>query len=516
MALSCSDSIRRLPSVGLEASQFALSGDLRRLHAAMRPPLLFSPLERAYFTRRQHRFYRLGSWPELAGDVGVRGGAGWIPSGRAARRVLEAVAASTSGWPRGLWFGGRVFDQVSSGKAIPRLRWTGETWVERETEQTVFPWGSSETNEVICADQYDAAREFQRDIPGAFRLIAKRYRNGHIAILRLLSAVPESEQLHHSNPALFYLLAGRLDRTRASDVPRQAVLAMLRSPRRQVLSFCVGYATSSAAVRLIARAPHRFLSSPEKVVNLALAPLQPVFGHCLAHVRELPIALAEVLSRPALWSILTPPLIGEILRRPEAFGEEVPAFFLQRAADAAQRLRQREGRSISRFRSAGEVREFLEKAHAANFRPATAAARVFDDQMALPPAPFPSNSELVPIRTVGELREEGMRQENCAGEDWQIALAIKGERHFFAMHKPERATLMVERTVPQSGSPWIISELRTQGNGIPRFSSVVHATRILGIPAQPFWHLPPQACWWTVEQPYSFMPDHPLEEIVAG
>ena len=76
-----------------------------------------------------------------------------------------------------------------------------------------------------------------------------------------------------------------------------------------------------------------------------------------------------------------------------------------------------------------------------------------------PKPPIKGTSSIIPLRTWGDLIEEGQWQHNCVSQ--YSERVHKGGCYIYRVMEPERATLSI---VKSSGSQWIVSELKAKFN----------------------------------------------------
>ena len=442
--------------------------------------------------------YRLSTWPELAGFVKRGTGASWVPCRRAGQRILEELLGQ---YPN-QWYQDRFFECDFPRFRLPRIRrLDGGEWADREDGQGLFPWGIEYRGECAEAARYDAARAFQRLIPGRLRVLVKRFRFDHITLLRLLSSVPDSEELARGNPAMFFLLARRFDRPSASAIPRDEVRQWLRRPRRELLAFLVGHPVPQASVNVIAKIPHQAIE-PETVSNLMLTPHQP-FGKCLQHRRTFTPALVRVAANPWHWPFLTSSLLHEIGDHPGHFDHADPESALELIAGKLWRLGGPDcSEDFPRFRSAAEIRKFLRQFTPLHDLMPTSLA--LPDETPLPAPPVPGDADILPLTSIGAMREEGRVRRNCVGEEWQIERARAGQCHAYRMLRPERATIMIS---PDADGNWNIEDIRGYANAPTLIATVRHAVNALRLPAQPAWLPMDVEGWWNPQSPFAFVPE---------
>ena len=94
----------------------------------------------------------------------------------------------------------------------------------------------------------------------------------------------------------------------------------------------------------------------------------------------------------------------------------------------------------------------------------------------LPAPPFPGiPGTIEPLRSVGDLHEEGRSQRNCVRS--YVRDAVAGELALYRVLRPERATLSIERC--ESG--WHLGQLLAVGNSEPREETVDEIGRWLAL-----------------------------------
>ena len=436
---------------------------------------------------RRNCRYRLSPWPGLASFIRRGRRDRWIPSQRAGHHVLHALLPFPHGW----------FHPRSSLQPFPpgiRLLKDG-TLVER-SGQALLPLAEIESlKEPVRI--YAEAAAFQAAIPPRIRVLVKRFPRHHLSLLRILSAVPETEGLARSHPAMFVLMARRYERSSTHEIPRAEVRALLARPHHQLLSLLTGQPHPRAAARLVAKIPPHLDFEPSQVHALALAVAQPHFGHALPHLKSLTDLQAKALAEPALWPHLSPALIRDLGQARWRRADSVLAQ-LQAGAATLNRLMGTSAGKAPRFRGVRELLAFrdslLNRAPQKRLQPAGTK---------LPEAPIPANGDLAPLRTVGEFLEEGRSQRNCLATPWQVERALNGQTAGAKLLAPERATVLLSWI---QGFGWVIEDIRGFGDRPVRISTVLHAVRVLGIPADPPW-LPWRAAEWLSDgRPYAFMP----------
>ncbi len=444
--------------------------------------------------------YLLGPWPELASQKRYEGGP-WRASVRAGEQVLsifDSTAAMLVQERRR-----RADRPILTGPSPWLVPLHGDFWAERKTGQALLHWESAWPAEQAYALLYVQSREFQAIIPGAIRTVAKQFSSERLAVLRLLSACPSAVELARGNPAVFYALATMLNRSSASAVPRSSAYALLNRPQTEILN-CSGLPATNSARRLFGKIPSPEVSLP-LMRSLGRALATPGFGRCLPHLPCLSPALLRILGDESLWGFLTPALINEYLAhhgsRSSAWGES-NELYLQLGL-LRDRLQAVGGAPIP-LRSLAQVRAAL---NTVDFIWDSKSRQVAQDAAGLPRPPLCGSKTVVPITTVGELIREGQIQANCVSQRWQVKAAWTGQKCFFRVLAPERATAQVTRA--EDGT-WVITDLRTRENGLPQIATVKSVVAALGIPASPVWYPAAGQAWWIVG-PYPFVPEYPQQ-----
>jgi hypothetical protein len=399
---------------------------------------------------------RLGPPPDYA-SASRHGDGDWIPDATAGRWVLF------------------IFNCPSRRRV---LHFRGAGW-EPESGQGLLPGIGADEKELQLSRVRDFLVSYQRAIPGRDRILAKRLGGHAVAVLRLLSAVPESAQLAASNPILFELLAAKLDAPSARDIDTAAARSLVRGPQTDILAAC-GFPALESVRRLLARLPIGSLDS-ERLRALVDAFEQPHLRKVLRHLRNLHPALLRLLVQPESWPYLSAPLLAHLASLP-------PDAVVSEAGDLAHLIPQLAARHDPQsgpprpLRSASEALRRLER------------LTPIDPDEPFPPAPFPERPELgiFALTTPRALQAEGRDMGNCAGCETHLAEVMARRAAFYSVRGREHVTVRVVKDQGPVG--WVIDEIRTMYNGLPGLGTVRAVVEALGVPAQPVWY-PEDPVW---------------------
>jgi len=415
----------------------------------------------AFWVKEPQVTYRLGPAPDYAAQES-RHGQVFVESRQATGYVLSAFSQDTH---LGLteWSNGTVAELFSGKGLMPWALRPADAWVQVRFNRF---W-----------------REYGERIEPAHRWLAKRLQPNCFGVLRLLSACPAAVELGHENPALLRLLADRFEPTSARAVEDTPAAGLLRGPRFHLLSF-LGLPPERAYWRFLRKIDPAGLS-PVALRTVAESFQQPTLRRALRHLPHVPPVLGRFLAKTELWPLVGPGLLADILsaplRRAESRAEGLTAQLKE-----IREGRIRAGLPLRPLPCLAQVAAARRAAWEVLFPPESEPdADDFEPEGELPPPPFPGTPDLVPLTTLREVRQEGREQGNCCG-----GLGIDGFSrarcwYVYRLERPERATVLLERK--NESAPWVIQDIRTLYDGIPRFSTVRLVVRLLGVPAQPRW-----------------------------
>ena len=416
--------------------------------------------------------YRLGPYPRYASAS--RSGTGpWRPCREAADKVLE------------------LFHPNCSRRVAC---WRNDVWVETATGQGLFSYGDEDQAEMARSRFFDAVLDYQKGIPPPHRAVAKRSLYHCAAVLRLLSAVPESAVLARENPALFLCAAATFDAAASDEIDAASVLAWLRRPQRELARHC-GLPATESARKFLRRLPVAGLSVADiRCVSQALE--YPPLRRPLLHARTIRPSLAAMLACRYLWDYLTADLINAILRLPPAQAEEHIRELRGDIWIVSESVRT--GRTHPRrFRTFNQT---CAAAWQASLQENRSPLAPFTLDQAFPPPPAPGNAELKPLLTPGQQIQEGELMRNCAGQQMKIQPVLAGLAYFYQLLTPERATIELSRA--RADEPWTVTEIRTRDNELPRSATIRAVVDALQIPAAPSWY-PADPVWSAGPHPFT-------------
>ena len=410
-------------------------------------------------------------------------------------RYVSASRTGTGPWRADQAAADKVLELFQPNCSRRLAHWRDDVWLETATGQSCFLHDEEDQAEIVRSRFFDALLEYQALIPPHHRFIAKRSPHHCAAVLRLLSAVPESAVLARENPALFLCAAATFDAATADEIDAAEVIAWLRRPQRELARHC-GLPATESTRKFLRRLPVAGLSAAD--IRCVVEALEyPALRRPLRHARTINRPLAGLLACRFLWDFLSADLINAILRLPPAVAEEHVRELRGDLWTVSELVRTCQG-TPRRFRTVKETRHAAW--HAALQETALSATPFTLDQP-FPPPPVPGTSELKPLLTPRQQIEEGDLMRNCVGHDAMIRSVIGGLAYFYQLATPERATIQLSRG--RIEEPWVLTEIRTLGNGIPRSTTVSAAVASLQLPAVPVWY-PADPVWMTGTHP--FMP----------
>jgi len=303
--------------------------------------------------------------------------------------------------------------------------------------------------------------------PREVRAIAGRFSLVQFRILRALAADARVGDIIGSNPALVFLAAVHFQETEGSPVHRLGFRSLLLDKRRAIAAFATGY-DEERIVNLLGKL--RFVVWDAR----ALARIRELLGseqrmRLLSHLDVIPGAVLRwvdnrQIAHPELLIALFHRLIGSAEEStPDALDtvvNTVGQLFLDLQGlvrDATVFVRQ-----IGECRTLGDLQRLHDR-HDQFRRAQDRQSRIESERqqygtLDFPPPPFAGTLDIVPLRTVEELIDEGDAQHHCIGS--YVSNVMLGDSYVYRVMKPERATLQLRR----DGKQWIINQLRLACN----------------------------------------------------
>lgn len=181
---------------------------------------------------------------------------------------------------------------------------------------------------------------------------------------------------------------------------------------------------------------------------------KPEVAKALAHLPRLNAGVIAIVIVPALLAASTPMLLLEVAAsQPENY-RALTAEMLSDTLQMLQRVHPQRG--VPRIQSLARLRQMHDEVSVEYLRDEGLRLHSFR----LPFPPLKGTPEIVPIRTMEELIEEGDAQDNCVAT---YAERVQRRSLFiYRVLKPERATLSIVRS---PDGDWRIGELETRSNG---------------------------------------------------
>jgi hypothetical protein len=285
--------------------------------------------------------------------------------------------------------------------------------------------------------------DFLETIPADIREIVRCYSEGHWRILNFLAHCPGADEMHASNPALFYMLAD-IREARGSSVkhPVEAAKYLLRRPQRQALGW-FGFPPTETVRKSLAKMLHCVFGAVD-VCWLRGAMQCPGIQKMLGHLQRINVGAVTLVIRPELNSYLTPRLLADIAHDESHDKDSNIDSILNDAIFMSSRV---DGMKMpSSFTSVADIYqihdELLRRCH---LTPDEVVEQMLSGvrEDTLPAPPFRGTEDVVPIQTVGGLYMEGAEMEHCAG--FLSAFVLQGNSYVFKVMAPVRATAEIVR-----------------------------------------------------------------------
>jgi len=288
------------------------------------------------------------------------------------------------------------------------------------------------------------AKRIAATVPDEALRLAQNAGSFEITALRLLRHHPEATDLARSAPNLFWLVAAHVG---AGDIPATAHGALLRMRRVDVLAACTHAERSAAAVRFVEKlVPLDHDEGELRLVERAAQDPQVVrlFHHRPRVYPELLRAVAASLA-----FIERRFFRDEVARVPDGEVSASAIWEIHEIHDDVVQLGAALGhppleieRRIAPLSTVNQLRALHDDwADAFNVRMGDAVASLHDNDRTLPDAGVATPPGIAPIRTVGELRREGIEMRHCVAS--YVDECIRGESFIYSVREPARATVQV-------------------------------------------------------------------------
>lgn len=246
-----------------------------------------------------------------------------------------------------------------------------------------------------------------------------------------LARFPQSTCLLEASPALFSLFAHFSDQGLLASTPPETIDTLLRSRQRSLLRW-LGFGWMETHCKILRRfSTYRFTFVEWNTLMRNLR--TPEVVRLLQHTPVVPPAALEFLSGFELVGLLTPRAIADFVSASISKGGFFgPRLNIDEVFSTAVLLR--------RY---GLVRSPLSSIAEYKFRRAQMNEQL--DHLPIARGPTIDEPGVAPIRTVGELRDEGREMSHCVGDSSFIHDALRGTACFYRIDQPIRATLSLRR-----------------------------------------------------------------------
>lgn len=272
---------------------------------------------------------------------------------------------------------------------------------------------------------------------------------------------PESAELVESNPALALCLAQlpAWDTAFEKDDHVSITRGLILGKRREACAF-LGFPGTEAVSKLLAKIPESVCHLPHLLRVRRVLHEQPGLIKLLAHLPVLDEATVFLAAHWRWNDYVTLSLFRQLAA--ECQGKELPSQSW--LLDDTLKLAERMGHTKRHcFGSIREIRRYHDRlVNELN----TAEFADFTSEDCFPPPPKMGTAQIIPLDQPRLLTEEGLLQHNCVAVYESDVDA--GNRYFYRILKPERATLCLAK----NGTQWVIQELKAACN-----AEVTPATR---------------------------------------
>lgn len=332
-------------------------------------------------------------------------------------------------------------------------------------------WALEMFSDEIRTSLPNSAVDFLASIPADVRRNVGAYRFGQCFMLRYAAAYSEAQDLLHSNPILYWLLAcAAYD----GNIDQDHFPGLCQRKQVKILGKLIPGA-AKATLRLLSKITVEFGSIHEaRIIRHVLARQSLV--KAVAHLSNVPFRLLEVLGRHG--RLVTPSLAALILRElqsesrdPAELGRNLDEIVADLGSMASVLDIDSPHRAIARCKTAAELTalhdRWVERQNR-KFVPIPADGPLYcredtSDRAPLifPPPPYPDSADIQAIRTFDELILEGQEQRHCVAS-YALDVAA-GKVYIYRVLRPSRATLELRET----DDGWKVGQIKLFRNGEP-------------------------------------------------
>ncbi len=301
-----------------------------------------------------------------------------------------------------------------------------------------------------------AVLDFFGQIPEDIRRIVQAYRERRWHILNLLARCPGTDELHHSNPAICYMLASNwVFRKPAVKQPMRAARSLVRRPQRQILDW-LGFPATEAVRKILAKINPESLSV-NNLLYLRTALADQGICKLLSHLPTINTGVLFLVNSKATSPSITPRLLAEVAADPKQASEATTYRTLCDTLNMA---------GMTGDTSCPQLFGTIPRLIKVHDRLTERLNTMFDNgpgilqeirgvPQTLPDPPFPGTETITPITTTRGLFEEGKNMHHCVGS---YARMVADRRlYVYRVTSPVRATAAIYLKDDQ----WII--LQTTG-----------------------------------------------------
>lgn len=306
--------------------------------------------------------------------------------------------------------------------------------------------------DTAAARRRRAFDQFRFSLPKPVAARAEKFGNRQWPMLRLFRAQERALELAALNPALCFALGNYRSFADATGLATREDALDVAGKRQRDIAGWLGFPATDAAARILAKlAPES--ASVELLRPLRAALREPGTIKALAHLPRLNAGVTAIVVDRELAEASTAALLTEIAECPLEKYRAHAAEMLGGTLAMLRTVHPDRGtpkvQSMARLRA---IHEEISKDFLKQMGPGLKGDR-------LPRPPLAGTAQILPIRTVAELVEEGREQSNCVAT--YAECVQRRDLFIYRVLKPERATLSICRN---PAGDWEIDELKGRGN----------------------------------------------------